>query len=116
MAIFTTKSDQIFIYLSPRPTPEWNNRQRGTICLPYSEGDTRGLAIKPLHPNVPEACLNDSDFYALMAMCNVIRVGRAHEKNIALAELIKSLRNLFSIVWKQVRGKDIYRGKKMKLE
>jgi hypothetical protein len=58
---------------------------------PYFEGDTRGQAIEPLHPKVPEACLKDPDFYALMAMCDVLRVGRAREKNIALAELKKRI-------------------------
>ena len=54
---------------------------------PYSEGDTRGQAIEPLHPKVPEASLKDPDFYMLMALCDAMRVGRVREKNIALEEL-----------------------------
>ena len=58
---------------------------------PYFEGDTRGQAIEPLHPKVPEACLKDSNFYELMAMCDVLRVGRTREKNIAIEKLKKRL-------------------------
>lgn len=54
---------------------------------PYSEGDTRGQAIEPLHPKVPEASLKDPNFYALMALCDVLRVGRAREKKVAIEEL-----------------------------
>jgi hypothetical protein len=58
---------------------------------PYAEGDTRGQAIEPLHPKVPEASLKDPDFYALMALCDALRVGRAREKNAAIKELKKRL-------------------------
>lgn len=54
---------------------------------PYGKGDLRGQSIEPLHPNVPEACLKDENFYELMALCDVLRVGRAREKNMAIEEL-----------------------------
>lgn len=54
---------------------------------PFAEGKVRGQAIEPLHPNVPKACLNDPEFYELMALCDSLRVGRAREKNIAMQEL-----------------------------
>ena len=54
---------------------------------PYGEGTIRGESIEPLHPKVPEACLKDSEFYAYMALCDALRVGRAREKNIAMEEL-----------------------------
>jgi hypothetical protein len=54
---------------------------------PYGKGELRGQSIEPLHPNVPEACLRDENFYELMALCDVLRVGRAREKNIAVEEL-----------------------------
>lgn len=58
---------------------------------PYGEGDTRGQAIEPLYPKVPEACLRDPDFYALMALCDALRVGRAREKNLAIEEIKKRI-------------------------
>jgi hypothetical protein len=54
---------------------------------PYGKGNLRGQAIEPLHPNIPEACLKDQKFYELMALCDVLRVGRAREKNLAIEEL-----------------------------
>jgi len=54
---------------------------------PYADGKVRGQAIEPLHPNVPKACLKDSKFYKLMALCDGLRVGKVREKNIAIQEL-----------------------------
>ena len=54
---------------------------------PYADGEVRGQAIEPLHPNVPVACLRDADFYILIALCDSLRVGKAREKNIAVDEL-----------------------------
>lgn len=58
---------------------------------PYGEGKVRGQAIEPLHPNVPEACLKDPDFYELVALCDALRVGRAREKQLAVLELKKRI-------------------------
>ncbi|MCM4156886.1 hypothetical protein [Gramella sp. AN32] len=54
---------------------------------PYGKGDLRGQSIEPLHPNVPEACLKDEKFYELMSLCDVLRVGKVREKNLANEEL-----------------------------
>ena len=54
---------------------------------PYTEGTVRGQAIEPLHPKVPEACLRDTIFYEYMALCDVLRVGKSREKDIAIKEL-----------------------------
>ena len=58
---------------------------------PYEEGTVRGQAIEPLHPKVPEACLRDASLYEYMALCDVLRVGRAREKEIAMDELKQRL-------------------------
>lgn len=58
---------------------------------PYGEGTVRGESIEPLHPKVPEACLKDPELYELMALCDALRVGRAREKNLAIAILKKKL-------------------------
>ena len=54
---------------------------------PYGKGDLRGQSIEPLHSNVPEACLKDEKFYELISLCDVLRVGKAREKNLAIEEL-----------------------------
>ena len=58
---------------------------------PYWHGSVRGQAIEPLHPKVPEACLKDPDFYALVALCDALRVGRARERQLAVQELKKRI-------------------------
>lgn len=59
--------------------------------LPYGKGTIRGQAIKPLHPNLAEACLKDADFYELVALSDALRVGRARERQLAVQELKKRL-------------------------
>lgn len=58
---------------------------------PYAQGKVRGQAIEPLHPKLPQACLKDEKFYALMALSDAMRVGRAREKKIAMEEFKKRI-------------------------
>ena len=58
---------------------------------PYHDGNVRGQAIEPLYPSVPVACLKDQAFYEVMALCDALRVGRAHERNLAIEELKKRI-------------------------
>ena len=59
---------------------------------PYVEGDIRGFAIEPLHPNVPKACLKDSRLYELLALVDAIRIGSKREYNFAVNELKRRLK------------------------
>ena len=59
-----------------------------TFVWPYANGNVRGQAIEPLHPNLPEACMKDNKFYELMALADAIIVGKTREHNMAF-ELIK---------------------------
>ena len=58
---------------------------------PYAKGTVRGHSILPLHPSVPAAALKDEKLYALLALADALRVGRAREKELALVELRKRL-------------------------
>lgn len=58
---------------------------------PHHEGQVRGQAIEPLYPSVPVASLKDQAFYEVMALCDALRVGRARERNMAVAELKKRI-------------------------
>ncbi|MFZ6050799.1 hypothetical protein [Halocola ammonii] len=55
---------------------------------PYGKGNSRGQSVEPLHPNTPEACLNDAKYYELMALADAIRIGKVREQNIAF-EMLK---------------------------
>ena len=58
---------------------------------PYGKGTLRGHGILPLYPSVPEAALKDEKLHELLALADALRVGRAREKELALAELKKRL-------------------------
>ena len=57
---------------------------------PHSKGAVKGISIKPIHPSFPEACSKDDKLYTLSSLIEMIRSGRAREKNIA-AEKLHSL-------------------------
>lgn len=58
---------------------------------PCAKGEERGLAIEPLHPNVPKACLNDSLLYELLSLIDAIRIGKSREQKIAIDEMQQRL-------------------------
>lgn len=58
-----------------------------------TNGDTRGQAIEPLSKSVIKAVKKDEELYKLLALVDVIRVGKTRELKIALAELKKLLLN-----------------------
>ena len=59
------------------PPPVW----------PYAEGATRGYALAPLYPTVPQAAAKDVPLYESLALVDAIRDGRARERNLATKEL-----------------------------
>lgn len=59
------------------PPPVW----------PYAEGTTRGYALAPLYPTVPQAAAKDAPLYESLALVDAIRDGRARERNLAAKEL-----------------------------
>ena len=62
--------------------------------LPYvwpdPKGDVRGISFSPLHKSAPKAARKDKELYALLALVDAIRGGRARERKMA-AEHITSL-------------------------
>lgn len=50
-------------------------------------GTIKGESIEPLHPNVPLACKKDADLYDMLALVDVLRIGKTREIKIALQEL-----------------------------
>jgi len=51
---------------------------------PDAHGPVRGQAIEPLYGTVPKVCRHDETLYELLALADVLRVGRTRE--IALAQ------------------------------
>lgn len=60
---------------------------------PSGKGSVRGQSIIPLYSSVVDAVQNDRILYELLALTDALRVGRAREKEIAIAELKKRIIN-----------------------
>ena len=56
---------------------------------PAQNGDDIGLSIEPFYPRQSDAAIQDSALYKLLALVDVLRVGRAREINFAIDELKK---------------------------
>jgi len=59
---------------------------------PDASGTVRGQAIEPLYPSVTKAIAQDNQLYDLLALCDMLRVGRVREEKFAaqkLTQLIK---------------------------
>ncbi|GAB2679380.1 hypothetical protein GCM10027036_36780 [Flavihumibacter cheonanensis] len=54
-------------------------------------GDVRGLTIEPLYKNQVKAAKIDPALYLLLALLDVIRVGRVREVKVAIAELKRQI-------------------------
>jgi hypothetical protein len=54
---------------------------------PDAKGDLVGLVIEPFYDNQPAAAKLDPLFYKLLALMDVVRVGKVREVNVALTEI-----------------------------
>jgi len=52
------------------------------VVWPFLKGDTKGLAVYPIHENVPSFCCNRIEYYEFFASLDLIRVGKARERSI----------------------------------
>lgn len=66
---------------SDDPPPVWGDK----------EGILRGRAVEPLHGNISHATKGDSELYALLALIDTLRVGRAREREVAEKELVERI-------------------------
>ena len=62
----------------PLRTPVW----------PHPEGEALGYAVEPLYRTVPDVAPKIATFYALLALTDALREGRARERALA-ADLIR---------------------------
>ena len=67
---------------SKEPPPVW----------PDAEGKARGVAFSPLYPSAPKAAAQDAQLYALLALVDAVRGGRARERAVAVKLLDDRLR------------------------
>jgi hypothetical protein len=57
------------------------------VVIPLPHGPARGRAVTPLHPLAPRAAARDPKLYALLALVDSFRIGRARDRELAAAEL-----------------------------
>jgi hypothetical protein len=57
------------------------------LVWPYSKGIVRGETLRPIHPSAIHASLTDVGLYELLALIDVLRVGKAKERKAALGML-----------------------------
>jgi hypothetical protein len=62
---------------------------------PAPDGTARGPAIKPLYRSVPGIAKRDDRMYALLALVDLLRVGRVRERLYAEAELERRLTHVY---------------------
>jgi hypothetical protein len=59
---------------------------------PDPEGSVQGVAVEPLYGSVPRAARQDPELYALLALVDALRIGRARERGIAEKEISQRLK------------------------
>ena len=64
---------------------------KGDIPLvwPHPSGKDRGETLLPLYASVPAAAEQDEQLYELLVLCDVMRVGRPKERELAKELLVK---------------------------
>lgn len=58
---------------------------------PHLDGKAKGEIVPPLYPGAADAALADKKLYILLALIDVLRIGRAREVNLARTELKKRI-------------------------
>lgn len=61
---------------------------------PSPDGKEMGQAIEPFYPNQIKAAMSDQHLYKLLALLDVIRVGRVREINFAENDLKKAIEHV----------------------
>ena len=56
------------------------------------KGSSRGSSIIPLYITVPEAVQKDAELYKLLVIADTLRIGKTREREVALRELDKYLK------------------------
>jgi hypothetical protein len=58
---------------------------------PDPDGQVQGASLQPLYASVPGAARRDPALYALLALVDALRIGRARERNLAAKEIFRRL-------------------------
>lgn len=79
-------------YAGPVLAPLFQSSEDLPPVWPDPDGKARGQAFSPLYKSVPQAAREDQKLYELLTLVDVIRGGRARERQIAHLEIKKRLK------------------------
>lgn len=65
----------------------------GQFVWKFGRGNLEGQSLKPLHPNVPNACMKDDQLYEYIALVDVIRMGNSNMQEQAIRLLKEGFEN-----------------------
>ena len=74
-------------HAAPFAAAQFNSGSEPSPVWPDAEGTVRGTGVKPLYKGASKAARGDADLYKLLALTDMLRGGRARERNWALSEL-----------------------------
>lgn len=57
------------------------------VVWPYSKGKDTGEGLLPLYPTIPIACSQNQNLYNIMSAVDILRVGKARERDAAVTYL-----------------------------
>ncbi len=66
-------------------------RDDSIYIWPSIQGKKKGMVLVPFYESVPKAALADPKLYVLLSLIEMIRAGRAREKEIAAKEIEKMI-------------------------
>jgi len=75
------------MYAAPSVAQEFVYDDNNPPVWPYAEGDARGPSFSPLYKSVPQAAEQDPELYMLLVLVDMIRGGRARERQFAELKL-----------------------------
>lgn len=62
----------------------YGNSLKNKFVWPYYEGGVEGQMVEPIHSSIPRASLLDAKYYEIASAIDMLRVGKAREKNAAI--------------------------------
>lgn len=79
-------------YISAPPISDAISSGNDAFVWKDKNGIMRGQSIDPLYYSVPEAATRDKDLYRLLVIVDTLRIGRTREREIAINELDRYLK------------------------
>ena len=77
----------VTMYAAPSVAGEFIFDENNPPVWPYAQGNRRGPSFSPLYKSVPQAAEQDAELYALLVLVDMIRGGRARERQYAEKKL-----------------------------